>query len=85
MLTAAYIHKIGKQGHEKGNSMIPKICANCSHGSCLLNQEGQISAVVCGLLPVSIVQYPNHSCGSFDMSANPQVNFSEPEEKEQEE
>ena len=63
--------------------MIPKICANCEWGNNIANETGQVSLVICAYMPLAIAEYPNHSCGCFKMSANPQISFEEEKQDEE--
>ena len=60
--------------------MIYEVCANCAWGSNIQDATGQIQITMCSYMPIMIAEYPNHRCGCFKMSANPQV-FDDVEER----
>lgn len=61
----------GKETEE--SEMIPRICANCANGDNVTDAQGGITLTLCSALPVMLGQSPTHTCGTFEMDANPPV------------
>ena len=54
--------------------MIPRICANCAHGSNINNAQNQIVITICGYMPIGITKKPDETCGCYAMSDTPSIN-----------
>lgn len=57
-------------GQEEEEGMIPRICANCAHGTNVGDAE-QIIGTVCKATPLTLWKAPGEGCGGFSMAEAP--------------